>query len=168
MACDIATHDRNAVFRNTWATGTSPDDGLEQRAFESLETFETHLILKLTGPLAGWELLDNGSSLTEPSVDFVPQGADDTALDVYIYFLKSNKLGGARRRDSQPLAPIAESITTVKSAGVHTDGDPLWTRKLPGNSALPENHSKLECSLLTVTMYAHPKVRDTKRHQKAY
>lgn len=125
MARDTATHDPEVVFRNTWATGACTDGRLTQRASEGLKTVETNLILKLTGPLAGWKLLDNGSSLTGPSLDFELQGADDPTLNVNIYLAKSNKLRGTRHRDSQPPAHLADALRAVKSARVHTDGDSL-------------------------------------------
>ena len=125
MARDTATHDCEAVFRNTWATGIYPDNALVQEAFEGPTTVKADLILNLTGPLAGWKLLDMGSSLGESSVDFALQGADDTALDVYIYLLKSNNLHGTRRRNSQPPTHPADTASTVKSSWVRTDGDSL-------------------------------------------
>jgi hypothetical protein len=125
MACDIAIHDRKVVFRNMWATGICPDGALVQRGFESPKNAKHYLILKLTELLAGWKLLDKASCLPEPSVDFALRGADGTALEVYACLPKSNKLHGTRRRNSQPPKRISDTISTVKSSRVDTDGDSL-------------------------------------------
>jgi hypothetical protein len=125
MACDIAIHDREAVFRKTWATGACPDDALVQRGFEGPTTIETYLIRKLTGLLAGLRLLDNASCLTKASVDFAPRGVGGTALGYYIYLPKSNNLHGTRRCNSQPTTHPADTTSTVESPPFQADGDSL-------------------------------------------
>jgi hypothetical protein len=60
MACDTATHDREVAFRKRRTTSTRPENRLVQRG---PTTVEVYLILKLKESLAGWKLLNSGSSL---------------------------------------------------------------------------------------------------------
>lgn len=125
MACDVATHGREEGFRNTPATGICPDGALVQEAFKAPPTVKPILIIKVTGPLAGWKPLDIGSGLTGPSSDLALQKAEGTVLDIYINSPELNKLRGIQCREPQPATHPADTMSTVKSARFHTDGDSL-------------------------------------------
>jgi ubiquinone/menaquinone biosynthesis C-methylase UbiE len=79
---DVALHQREVKFHDTWASNTALDAVLVRECFEAPTALENQLILKKMGQLKGKRILDIGAGLGESSVYFALQGAEVTTTDI--------------------------------------------------------------------------------------
>jgi len=82
VTSELATHEREAAFHDSWASSISLQDVLVRECFEAPTALENRFILSRIGPLSGKSLLDIGSGLGESSVYFALQGAQVTIVDI--------------------------------------------------------------------------------------